>query len=121
VRSQPKRKRKANSEKMMAMQKADQEKGEAERKVDREVATRVEAIHDKSDTNQMIVEPEMKTNQEKMGAMDLKRNLEEMECESENREIPKEDAIVKPVKGGKKRHRNRMQVAGQRGEPKELN
>jgi hypothetical protein len=28
---------------------------------------------------------------------------------------------VKPVKGGKKRHRNRMQVAGQRGEPKELN
>jgi hypothetical protein len=32
----------------------------------------------------------------------------------------KEDAVVKPVKGRKKRHRGRRPAAGRRGEPKEL-
>jgi hypothetical protein len=32
----------------------------------------------------------------------------------------KEDAVVKPVKGRKKRHRGRKPAAGRRGEPKEL-
>jgi hypothetical protein len=36
---------------------------------------------------------------------DLKANPEEMEPESEHREVLKEDAIVKPVRGWKKRHR----------------
>jgi hypothetical protein len=48
-----------------------------------------------------------KTNQEKMEATDLKGNPEEMECELEHREVPKEDAIVKLVVGWKKRHRGR--------------
>jgi hypothetical protein len=62
----------------------------------------------------------MKTNQEKMEAMDLKGNPEEMECESEHQEVPKEDAVVKPVEGRKKRRRGRMLAAGRRKEPKEL-
>jgi transposase len=45
------RKKKADFKKIMAEQKADQEKREAERKVDQEVATRLEAIHDKTDTS----------------------------------------------------------------------
>jgi hypothetical protein len=43
---------------MMSERKADQEKRKAERKVDRKVATRLEAIHDKTDANQTRVEPE---------------------------------------------------------------
>jgi hypothetical protein len=48
-----------------------------------------------------------KVNREKMEATDLKANPEEMESESEHREVPKEDAVVKPVRGRKKRHRDR--------------
>jgi hypothetical protein len=54
----------------------------------------------------------MKANQEKIDAMDLKGSPEELLCESEHLEIPKEDAIVKPVKGRKKRHRDRKIAAG---------
>jgi hypothetical protein len=57
--SRPK-KRKADFEKMMAERQADQEKRKTECKVDREVATGLEAIHDKTDANQMRVEPETK-------------------------------------------------------------
>jgi hypothetical protein len=56
-----------------------------------------------------------KTNQEKMEATDMKGNPEEMESESEHR-----DAVVKPVKERKKRHRGRKLAAGRRGEPNEL-
>jgi hypothetical protein len=44
---------------------------------------------------------------------------EEMESELEQ-EVPKEDAVVKPVKGQKKRHRGRKLAKERRGEPKEL-
>jgi hypothetical protein len=47
-------------------------------------------------------------------------NPDEMKSESEHREISKEDAVVKPVKGRKKRHRGQKLAAGRRGEPKEL-
>jgi hypothetical protein len=43
-----------------------------------------------------------------------------LESESEHREVPNEDAIVKPVRGRKKPHRGRKQAAGRRGEPEEL-
>jgi hypothetical protein len=43
-----------------------------------------------------------------------------MESEEKHQEAPKEDAVVKPVKGRKKRHRGRKPAAGRRGEPKEL-
>jgi hypothetical protein len=46
-----------------------------------------------------------KFNRGKIETMALKANPEEMESESEHREVPKEDAIVKPVKGRKKRHK----------------
>jgi hypothetical protein len=62
----------------------------------------------------------MKTNQEKMEATDLKGNPEGMECGSEHREVPKEDAVVKPVKGQKKRLKGRKLAAGRHGESKQL-
>jgi hypothetical protein len=43
-----------------------------------------------------------------------------MESEEKHQEAPKEDAVVKPVKGRKKQHRGRKPAAGRRGEPKEL-
>jgi hypothetical protein len=55
-----------------------------------------------------------------MEATDLKANPEEMESDSNHQEAPKEDVVVKPVKGRKKRHRGRMLAAGRHGEPKEL-
>jgi hypothetical protein len=55
-----------------------------------------------------------------MEAIDLKGSLEEMECEWEHQEVPEEDAVVKPVKGWKKRHRGWNLAAGRHGEPKEL-
>jgi hypothetical protein len=38
----------------------------------------------------------------------------------EHQEVPKDDAIVKPVKARRKRRRGRKLTAGRRGEPKEL-
>jgi hypothetical protein len=43
-----------------------------------------------------------------------------MESEEKHQEAPKENAIVKQVKGRKKRHRGRKPAAGRCGEPKEL-
>jgi hypothetical protein len=43
-----------------------------------------------------------------------------MQSEGGNREVPKEDALVKHVKGRKNRHRGWKIAAGRRGEPKEL-
>jgi hypothetical protein len=62
----------------------------------------------------------MQADQEATKTMDLKGNPDEMESESEHREAPKEDAIVKPVKGWKKLHRGRKLAAGRCGEPKEI-
>jgi hypothetical protein len=53
-------------------------------------------------------------------ATDFKGNPEEMESESENREVPKKDALVKLVKGWKKWHRGWKLAAGRHGEPKEV-
>jgi hypothetical protein len=48
-------------------------------------------------------------------------NPEDMESEVEHREVPKENVVVKPFKGRKKRHWGQHLVAGRRGETKELN
>jgi hypothetical protein len=45
---------------------------------------------------------------------------EMMQSVEEHQEIPREDAIVKPTKGRRKRRRGRKSTAGRRGEPKEL-
>jgi hypothetical protein len=47
-----------------------------------------------------------------MEAADLKGNAEDMECNLEHREVPKEDVVEKLVKGRKKRHRGWKQDAG---------
>jgi hypothetical protein len=82
------------------------------------VVTRLEAIHNKTDTNQMREEPETKTNQENMGVTDFKRNPEEMECESEHQEVPKKEAPVMPAKGLRKRRGDRNLAAGHHQKPK---
>jgi hypothetical protein len=43
-----------------------------------------------------------------------------MQSVDEQQEVPKEDAVVKPVRGRKKRHRDRKLIAGRREEPKKL-
>jgi hypothetical protein len=43
-----------------------------------------------------------------------------MQSVAEHQVVPKEDAIVKPVKGQEKRHSGRKPAAGRHGEPKEL-
>jgi hypothetical protein len=43
-----------------------------------------------------------------------------MQSAEEHQEFTKNDATVIPVKGRKKRHRNRKSAAGRRGEPNEL-
>jgi hypothetical protein len=45
---------------------------------------------------------------------------EMMQSAEEHQQIPNEDAMVIPVRGGKRRHRGRKQAAGRHGEPKEL-
>jgi hypothetical protein len=60
-------KQEADFKKMMAKWKDDQEKREAEKKADRKVATRLEAIRDKTNANQMRLEPKTQ-HQEKMDA-----------------------------------------------------
>jgi hypothetical protein len=52
---------------------------------------------------------------------DLKTTDEEMESETEHREVPKEGAVVKRIYGRKRWHRGRKEAAGRCGEPKELN
>jgi hypothetical protein len=43
-----------------------------------------------------------------------------MQSVAEHQVAPKEDAVVKPVEGRKKRHRDRKPAAGRRGEPKKM-
>jgi hypothetical protein len=50
----------------------------------------------------------------------IEPDLGKMQSVEEHQEIPKENSIVKPVKGRKKRHRDRKPAAGRRGEPNEL-
>jgi hypothetical protein len=57
--------------------------------------------------------------QGKTEVTDLKAYLEEMQSEVEHQEIPKEDAILKLVRGWKKRHRDRNLAADLRQKPKE--
>jgi hypothetical protein len=63
---------------------------------------------------------ELQDDQEASKTMDFKAKPEEMESKLEHWEVPKEDAIGKPVKGQKRQHRGQKQAAGQCGEPKEL-
>jgi hypothetical protein len=48
----------------------------------------------------------------KTEAADLRANPEEIKSHSKHREVPKEDAVVEPVKGRKTLHRARNQAAG---------
>jgi hypothetical protein len=55
----------------------------------------------------------------KTEATDLKANPEEMQSKAEHQDVPKEQVVVKPVGGLKKRHRGRNLVAERRWKPKE--
>ncbi|PNF33112.1 hypothetical protein B7P43_G15637 [Cryptotermes secundus] len=60
-------------------------------------------------------EMEAHLEEEKLTSVDGKPETAE-----EEEEIPVDDAVVKPVKGWKKRHKGKKQAAGQLGEPKKL-
>jgi hypothetical protein len=62
----------------------------------------------------------MQADREARKTTDLKADPEEMETETEQWEVPKDRAAVKPVGGLRKRHRGRKLAAGRRGEPEEL-
>jgi hypothetical protein len=80
-----------------------------------------------------VREPELEmmsiTRKETRACQGMEKRLEEEELTSverkpevaQQREVPVEDAVVKPVKGRKRRHRGMKQAAGQRGEPKKIN
>jgi hypothetical protein len=53
-------------------------------------------------------------------ATKTKPDPEMMQSVEEHQEIPKKDAVVKPVNGRKKRRRARKPAAGRRGKPNEL-
>jgi hypothetical protein len=63
---------------------------------------------------------QMHVDREADKTVDLKTNPKEMVFETEQWEVPKDRAAVKPVGGLRKRHRGRMPAAGRRGKPKEL-
>jgi hypothetical protein len=46
---------------------------------------------------------------------------EMMQSAEEHQMVPREDAVMIPVRGRKRRNRGRKEAAGRRGEPKELN
>jgi hypothetical protein len=87
--------RKAWAGKRMAERKADQEKWESERNFDREAVTRLVAVHDKTVSNQMRVEPE--TTSRETGCLDSKhKGL------SERKDIlPRNDGGMSRMQGAK--------------------
>jgi hypothetical protein len=125
---------KAWKEDMKAMQK----RAEAEREAWREeFQAETEAIRARTKTMQ---DKRMKANidacildiknerKEMMACQDaMEANLvktepreEMMQSTEEHQVVPREDAIVIPVRGRKRRHRGQKEAAGRRGEPKEL-
>jgi hypothetical protein len=55
---------------------------------------------------------QMQADREASKTTDLKANREEMKSEAEHWEVPKEHALVKPVRGLRKRQRGRKLAAG---------
>jgi hypothetical protein len=97
-----------------------------------EAAEQQEEVPVQDATVMPVVEPEEETTsntrQETMACREMKERLEEEEPTSvetkpevaHQREVPVEDAVVKPVNGRKKRHRGKKQAAGRCDEPEEL-
>jgi hypothetical protein len=82
-------------------------------------------------TVMLVREPEEEmmsiTRKEAMACQEMEERLEEEEPTSVDRkpevvqrEVPNEDAVVKPVNGRKKRQRGKRKAARRRGEPKKL-
>jgi hypothetical protein len=133
----------AGQEQMIAERRADQSKAEADQEQMKEMmeseigslVSRMEADR-KNDGEEM--KQEIRAGQEhlmttinayhernmavlgKTEAKDLKVNPEEIEPDSEHREVPQEVAAVKSSGTMKKRHRDRHLAAGRCGKPKEL-
>jgi hypothetical protein len=99
-----------NQEQMMADRKADQEEIKQETRAGQEhLMSMLNAHHER-----------MMACLGKTAATDLKTNAEEMESESEHREVPQEVAAVKSSGTMKNRHRDRHLAARRCGKPKEL-
>jgi hypothetical protein len=96
-----------------------------------EVAEQQEEVPVEDTTVISVGEPEEETTsntrKETMACQEMEERLKEEEPTSVDRkpeaakeEVPKEDDVVKPVSGRKRRHRGKKQAAGRREEPKEL-
>jgi hypothetical protein len=83
------------------------------------------AMQEKEETNMKADLAKMKANREKIQAemeamRDKRMDPGKMQIQEEHQEFPKENSVVKPVKGRKKRHRDGKPAAGRRGEPNDL-
>jgi hypothetical protein len=135
---------KSNQEQIQTNRQIDQEKAAADRKTSREyikemmnemkneikVVIRGETKHMRDKRTEAHLEcqkptsGDMKICQEKTtcheamegDTKEIELNPGMMQSVAEHQEAPKEDAIVKPVEGRKKRHRGRKQAAGRHGE-----
>jgi hypothetical protein len=109
----------------MAKLDANQEKAAADRKADKEeMETDMKAWREEI---RLVLFETTNTRKETTACQEMEACLEEeeqtsveMKPEVAQKEVPKEDAVVQPVKGRKRRYRGRKQIAGRRGEPNEL-
>jgi seryl-tRNA synthetase len=118
---------------MKANRKADQEKAEGSREESKEMmkAMREEIKSDEAEMRSIvnawmadIKDARKKTTacheETEANAEKTERDRGMMQSVAEHQVAFKEDAVVKPVKGQKKRHRGTKPAAGQCGDPKEL-
>jgi hypothetical protein len=89
--------RKIDKEEMIQEMRADQEQRKTE-------------MEERMTVTQAKTEGELKEPREEM-----------MQSAEEHHEVPREDAVVIPVRGWKRQHRGRKEAAGRHGEPMELN
>jgi hypothetical protein len=115
---------KSNKEQILAKMEANKHVDWEERKAEKENLKRMEkimsrVIQETQSLQKACQETTASHEATEADAEKIEPNPGMMHSISEHEEVPKEDAIVKPVKGRKKRHRGQKLAAGQRGEPKE--
>jgi hypothetical protein len=120
---------KAMQEKAEAERKSDREERKAEREADRE-QSKADREQWKAKMDEMFAKMDRKASPEMMTATQAKtegklKELTEpteemMQSAEEHQQVPRDDAVVIPVRGRKRRHKGRKQAAERHGEPKEL-
>jgi ElaB/YqjD/DUF883 family membrane-anchored ribosome-binding protein len=106
---------KEDREEMIQEMRADQEQSRADME---EILAKME---ERMTATQAKTDGKLKELTETIEKTLMEPSQEMMQSAEENQEVPRDDAVVKPVRGWKRRHRGRKQAVGRRGEPKELN